>query len=128
MKLKKNSTLLTIVLKVTLLSSMSSYACDIKGISGIVPENNLKIPVGLKALTGGGISEASFNKVIDKVTKIYAPVVKQKGATLQVVKKWTDGTVNAYAHREGNIWYVSMFGGLARIQRGQGWRLFSPAA
>lgn len=112
--LTKKSTLVLIVLKVSLLSSMSSFACDIEGKTGIVAENNLKIPVGLKALTGGGISEVSFNKVIDKVTKIYAPVVKQKGATLQVVKKWTDGTVNAYAHREGKIWYVSMFGGLAR--------------
>jgi hypothetical protein len=110
----KNSTLLTIVLKVTILFSSNTFACDIHGKSGIVADNNLSIPVGLKALVSTGITEVAFNKVIDKVTKIYAPIVKLKGGNLSVVKKWTDGTVNAYAHRDGSNWYVSMFGGLAR--------------
>ena len=36
------------------------------------------------------------------------------GGNLKVVRKWSDGTVNAYAQQQGNTWMVSMFGGLAR--------------
>jgi len=71
--------------------------------------------VGLKGL--GGISEATFNKVIDRVGTLYTAEVKKLGATLSFERNWTDGTVNAYAHRDdktGKIWYISMFGGLAR--------------
>lgn len=92
-----------------------SFACDIHGKTGIVAENNLNIPVGVKAM--GGITEAQFNKVIDRVGSLYSNVVAQLGGTLTFERNWTDGTVNAYAHRDeetGKIWYVSMFGGLAR--------------
>lgn len=36
------------------------------------------------------------------------------GKTLEVIRKWEDGTVNAYAQQSGDVWKVSMFGGLAR--------------
>lgn len=91
------------------------FACDIHGKTGIVPENNLKIPVGIKAM--GGITELQFNKVIDRVGALYSKTVAKFGGTLSFERNWTDGTVNAYAHRDdatGKIWYVSMFGGLAR--------------
>lgn len=111
------STLLSLILKVAILYSQGASACDIHGTTGIVPDNNMKIPVGLKSLAGSGISdEKTFNKVIDRVVKIYTPIVKQKGGTLKVDRKWTDGTVNAYAYRDdsGKVWSVAMFGGLAR--------------
>ncbi len=98
-----------------ILSTISPYsmACNLSGTEGIVPENKLYIPAGLKAV-GKGVSELQFNNVIDRLTLIYSPIVKKKGGNLIVVKNWQDGTVNAYAHREGKNWYVSMFGGLAR--------------
>lgn len=110
----KSLLLVTIVTLTTALTQVS-FACDIHGKTGIVPENNLKIPVGIKAM--GGISETQFNKVIDRVGALYTQTVAELGGNLQFERNWTDGTVNAYAHRDeqtGKIWYVSMFGGLAR--------------
>lgn len=93
---------------------LSSQACDEKGLSGIVEENNLYLPVDNKSPTG--LTEQEFNAVLDKVQALYVPVVKAKGGDLVIERKWTDGTVNAYASREGKKWTVSMFGGLARHQ------------
>jgi len=87
-------------------------ACDIKGETGIVPENDLWI--GPNDKRANPITEDEFNEVLDRVTEIYAPIVAAKGATLVIERKWDDGTVNAYAQRDGNEWKISMFGGLAR--------------
>lgn len=76
----------------------------------MIPPNRMWFP--LQANTG--ISEDMFNKVIDAVEKVYAPVVAKKGGQLVVERRWTDNTVNAYADRSGKTWRVSMFGGLAR--------------
>jgi hypothetical protein len=76
----------------------------------MIPPNNQFYGVGF----AGGISENTFNKVIDAAEKIYKPIIKAKGANLTVVRKWSDGTVNAYAEQNGSEWKVSMFGGLAR--------------
>ncbi len=94
------------------LSINSPFACDMHGTTGFLPKNSLRIPVGLK--NGGGISEAQFHRVIDRVTKIYAPELKKMGANLVVEKNWANTEVNAYAMQDGNNWIVSMFGGLAR--------------
>lgn len=92
----------------------TSHACDAHGITGIVEENSLYIPVGLK--TGGGITEGEFNDALDKVEAIYEPIIKSMGANLNVQRAWDDGTVNAYATRSGRTWIIKMFGGLARHQ------------
>jgi len=60
------------------------------------------------------IDEETFNQIIDKIEAIYAPVVQKHSAQLEIVRNWTDPTVNAYAEQTGNTWKVSMFGGLAR--------------
>jgi len=87
-------------------------ACDRYGKTGIVEDNDLKIYVGQKG--GSNIDEASFNKVIGRLESIYRPIVAKRGGDLQVLRKWTDPTVNAYALQREGIWYVAMFGGLAR--------------
>lgn len=89
-----------------------SNACSINGKEGILPENNLKIGIG--ALNTSGINEAIFNQIIDRVEKVYQPIVASAGGTLKINRLWTDSTVNAYATRSGKTWTVSMFGGLAR--------------
>ncbi|MEX1100133.1 MAG: hypothetical protein WEB87_06890, partial [Bacteriovoracaceae bacterium] len=88
------------------------HTCTIDGSEGIVPENDLNIPVNAKSIST--IDEAEFNAVIDKVSAIYDPIVTQMGGTLNVERNWDDGTVNAYASRRGGTWNVHMFGGLAR--------------
>ena len=105
----KNSTL-----AIGLTFAGAVLACSINGAGngGFLPENDLYIPVGLKSING--ISEAQFNEAIDKVEDIYAPVVSSMGGKLEIERKWTDGTVNAYAQQSGTSWKVAMFGGLAR--------------
>jgi hypothetical protein len=98
-----------------LLSSISSFACDLHGNSGFLPDNNLKIPVGLKSL--GGINEIQFNRVMDKILRLYTPIVSQHGASFVIERRWTDETVNAFAHQNTPGTYtIVMFGGLARHQ------------
>ena len=100
------------LLAATLLISIPSIACTPDGSEGFVPENNLKISAHAKRR--GGISEAQFNKVIDKYEALYTSIVKSYGGDLKIERNWTDGTVNAYAQQLGKTWKVSMFGGLAR--------------
>ncbi len=88
-------------------------ACSMNGQGGFLPENDLYIPAGMKGINGG-ITEAQFNSAIDKVEAIYAPIISNLGAKLEIDRKWDDGTVNAYAQQSGKTWKVAMFGGLAR--------------
>lgn len=80
--------------------------------SGFLPENNLKIPVGL--FTVGGITEQQFNNVLDRIEKIYTADVEAAGDKLKVNRLWTNATVNASAQRLGNTQVLNMYGGLAR--------------
>ena len=94
------------------LITQSAFTCTIDGVEGFVPENDLKISVNAKRF--GGLSEEQFTKAIDSVETVYTPIITSMGATLKIVRKWTDPTVNAYAQQSGKTWMVSMFGGLAR--------------
>ncbi len=89
-----------------------AVACTEDGKEGIVPENDRNIPVGAKE--AGGLNEAQFNQVLTEVETVLSPIVASKGGKLVIQRKWTDGTVNAYAKRQGRNWIVAMFGGLAR--------------
>ena len=90
-----------------------TYGCDEEGKTGFMPENNLWITPG-NSLTE--MTEEEFDQIIDRIEEIYSPVVDSEGANLKIVRKWKDGTVNAYAQRQGNTWKVTMFGGMARHQ------------
>lgn len=82
--------------------------------AGFLPENNLKIPVGLFTL--GGITEQQFNDVLDRIEKIYGDDVARMGDTIKINRLWTNATVNASATRSGNTQILNMYGGLARHQ------------
>ena len=97
-----------------LLATVSGFTCTMDGQEGFVPENNLWLSKNAKSINS--MDEATFNAVIDKVVKIYEPIVSSFGATLNIERNWDDGTVNAYASQSGNTWNVAMFGGLARHQ------------
>lgn len=100
------------LLLVAIISAQPALACKKDGSEGFLPKNDLNIPVDAKGINT--ITEEQFNSVIDQVEAIYSPIVSEYGGKLTVMRKWTDGTVNAYAEQTGNIWAVSMFGGLAR--------------
>lgn len=91
----------------------SIMACGLDG--GFVPENDLRIPVDAKR--SGGLTEAQFNSVIDKLEVIYAPIVSEMGGKLKIKRLWTNDKANASAIRGifwGKNWVVNMYGGLAR--------------
>jgi hypothetical protein len=95
-----------------LLITQPLWACTEDGKEGIVPENDFYISADAKNV--GGITEEKFNSLIDQAEELYAPIISSEGGKLEVMRNWTDGTVNAYAQRLGTTWRVSMFGGLAR--------------
>lgn len=94
------------------LLNLSAMACDVEGKTGFLPDNNMYIGVNDKMASD--MTEETFNQIIDRAAEVYAPIIKEKGANLVMVKNWTDGTVNAYANQQGSTWNVHMFGGLAR--------------
>ena len=101
------------ILSITLLSSLSIFACSEDGRGGIVEDNDLYIPHDAKYM--GGITEEQFNAVISKIETIYMPLASSMGGKLKIARKWKDGTVNANASRGfGGAWNVNMYGGLAR--------------
>ncbi len=99
------------VLAVSLFLGSNTFAATKAG--AFAPENGMWIGSDDKA--AGGITQQDFNKTIDAINVIYAPIVKARGAKLTFQKKWDDGTVNAYAQQQGKTWIVAMFGGLARF-------------
>lgn len=90
----------------------AAWTCSIDGTEGFLPDNDMYIPANIKS--AGGVTEAEFNRVIDKAEAVYSPIIASMNARLEVVRNWNDGTVNAFAQQMGSTWRVSMFGGLAR--------------
>lgn len=101
----------------TTLMSFNSGACDLHGQShgpsGFMPENQLQIPVEDKS--AGGITEMQFNEVMDKMIALYSKSVEATGRKFVIERRWSDPTVNAFAHQDTpGVDTIVMFGGLAR--------------
>jgi len=88
----------------------SSAANAFTGVKTFMPPNNLD-----QEELAGGLTEAQFNAVIDKVSSYYTPIIQGFGATFTVDRRWDDNTVNASADQPTpTTWQVHMYGGLAR--------------
>jgi hypothetical protein len=96
-----------------LLSQHPAHSCSPDGKEGFLPDNDLEIPVSNK-LTG--LTEEQFHRVINKVEKVYAPLIRDLGYLLKIERRWTSATVNAGTYRDegGYHWHIIMHGGLAR--------------
>ncbi len=105
---------LTVVLLAAVFTTTNTFQDGHQLCTGIAPENDLWIGPNDKA--AGGISEAEFNEIMDILEDIYVPIFKEYGRKFEIVRKWSDGTVNAYANQSGKTSYIHMFGGLARYQ------------
>ena len=92
-------------------SNDSKVAGVVKHSHSFLPENNLWQEDGI---VDNGMTEETFNAIINSVTVYFEPIVQKLGGNLIVEKNFDDSTVNAYADRSGNDWQVHMFGGLAR--------------
>ncbi len=94
------------------LIGLSSMLFALNAQADFLPENNLYLQDYLEA--DGGITESDFNDVMDQAQAVYGPIIKAQGGQLNFTRNWKDSTVNASANRLFNIWYVNMYGGLAR--------------
>jgi hypothetical protein len=85
---------------------------------GFVPANDMRIPVGDRSHLGlrnnGGLTEAQYNSIMDRIQSMFQDVVKQRGGNLVINRLWTDDTVNSSAEQQGSSWIINMYGGIAR--------------
>lgn len=104
---------LTLMVSVGISATSLDHAHEL--CKGFVPENDMRIPVGWSGgLNSGGLSEAEFHDVLDRIERLFAPEISKHGGTLRVNRKWSDPTVNASAQQFGRTWILNMYGGLAR--------------
>jgi hypothetical protein len=85
---------------------LSTYA-----LASILPENKVLIHLSSK---NEGLSEAQYHQVIDKVDRIYRPMVEKRGKKLTIHRLWDSPVVNAGATIKGHEWILRMYGGYAR--------------
>jgi hypothetical protein len=101
-----------VALMATTLTISTAFSCEEHGTGGFAPENSLKIEIGDKA--ANNMTKELFLSAIERVSSVYAPIVKEKGGKLVMNNRWDDATVNASAQQSGSTWQVNMYGGLAR--------------
>ena len=95
-----------------LLSLLAAAPSTPKYRESFLPPNNLKHGIG--TLDSGGLTQAQYNAVLDRIQAIYGPIVASHGAHLVINRLWNDNTVNSSAEEHGNEWILNMYGGLAR--------------
>lgn len=95
-----------------LLAVLFMVSCGAKAQEqSFMPENNLHF---YDSFAAANMTEAEFNQIVADAEAIYAPIIYDLGAQLQIQKDWKNSTVNAYASQSGSTWIVKMFGGMAR--------------
>lgn len=97
------------------LISGHSHAAKTELCHGFLPENDLYIPEPvLASAVATGIPRSQFMDVLNRIAIEFRSEVAAKGGRLSVRHRWSDGTVNAFAERDGDVWYITMYGGMAR--------------
>lgn len=77
-----------------------------------LPENSLYIPAtGPRA---NGMTEGEFNAILKKIRARHQHFFTEMNAKLKIKSDWVDGTVNAFADRDFDIYIIEVYGGLAR--------------
>lgn len=98
---------------VSLVSSFAfSQQNSTEVFNSFIPDNDMYISEWDRGV--GGVSKSEFSLILDKVARIYSPIVGKSGLSLRVVNYWSDGRVNASSSRTGSTLNVYMYGGLAR--------------
>ena len=64
--------------------------------------------------TKNSMDEKTFNAVLDRIESIYTPIISRLGKKFKIVRLWKNSIVAARARRYGNIWEITISGGLAR--------------
>lgn len=105
----------TLILSAVIFNAMAANAAYKREPESCFPLSSQKYEAGVKAF-GQGLTQEEFNQLIDDAQSVLEPEVKkQLGKKLIFDKKWSDGTVDAFATRDdANNAVVVMNGGLAR--------------
>ncbi len=90
-------------------SAVEEY--DLEAGTTFLPANDLDREDGMFR---SDLSEEEFQAMIDRAHDAFAPLIAERGATLEINGYWTKSTVNAEAKRSGSKWIVNLYGGLAR--------------
>lgn len=61
------------------------------------------------------MTKEQYDAVMNKMERIFTPTLKKMGGKLSIVDAWNYDKVNARAVREGDTYYIKVFGGLARL-------------
>lgn len=93
------------------LISLTSLILSLPSLASILPPNNLAIGISDK---NEGLTEAQYYEVINKVEKVYAPIVKSMGKKLTIKRLWENPRVNAGTLRNGKEIIINLYGGYAR--------------
>ena len=112
---KNVNLLLTILMMMMIFQKPMTYAACFED-DGFLPfAKNYLIPTSYVNLFNPNlVTEEAFNRISDEVHTIYAPIVKNRGGVLKIIKNWKSEVVNARAQRKGSTYQVTMYGGLAR--------------
>lgn len=94
-------------------ASFNSYAGRIQVCDGFFPKNTLSFPV-TDDIQAMATTQTQFNEALNRLQREFAADVARAGGQLVIERKWSDGTVNAYAYQQAGKWIIAMFGGLAR--------------
>lgn len=104
--------MISILMVIALLSPVAGFTCTGMTGNNFLPKNGINIPANLKSNTG--ISQIQFNKVIDRLLKIYTPIISQLNAKFVINGRWEFASANAFAFRYDDKYGVEIAGGLAR--------------
>ncbi len=105
----KNGILITLIAVFFCISKVWSETIGDKRET--LPENDLYIGTESRS----GIDETTFNSILDRIERLYRPVVRYYGATFfHVLRHWNNGDVSSYVSRSSDNWYIGFNGGLAR--------------
>ena len=69
----------------------------------------------ISSMSGTGLDEKTFNKVIDDFESVGSSIAKSYNKTLIINRLWSDDTVNSDTETSGDTWIINSYGGLARV-------------
>lgn len=61
-----------------------------------------------------GYTEQRYHFVLDSIIAVFGPLIQERGGRLRIKRDWTDGAVNAWAERWGELYILEIPGGMAR--------------
>lgn len=100
--------LFSLVVRLGVFASLVSSAAQ----ASTLPLNHLHLEDNPKVIYR--ISPTDFKRIVNEIVGTFSPFARMHGAELKANLLWNNGDVNAVAYRDGNLWSIDMYGGLAR--------------